>query len=160
MSAEWLYAAAALLVLVGLAGTVLPALPGVPLVFAGMLLAAWAGDFQLIGFWTIALLAFLALLATLADLAAGALGTRVAGASRHAFVGAAIGTLLGMAFGLAGLLLGPFLGALTGEVLARKNLQQAARAGIGATLGLLFGTVAKLALAFTMLGVFVLAVLV
>ena len=53
------YVLAALLIVVGLLGTILPALPGLPIVFAGMLLAAWAGDFQLIGGWTIALLAVL-----------------------------------------------------------------------------------------------------
>lgn len=159
MTFQPLYALATLLVIVGLAGTVLPALPGVPLVFIGMLLAAWAGDFQAIGIWTIVLLAVLTVLATLADLLAGALGTRVVRASPQAFIGAGIGALLGLGFGLPGLLFGPFLGALAGEAIQKRDLQQALRAGVGASLGLLFGTLAKIALAFTMLGVFALAVL-
>lgn len=159
MESALIYAVAMILVIVGLAGTILPALPGVPLVFAGMLLAAWAGDFQSISVWTVAVLAVLALLATLADLLAGAFGTRVVKASPQAFIGAGIGALLGLGFGLPGLLLGPFLGALAGEAIQKKDLQQAVRAGFGATLGLLFGTLAKIALAFTMLGLFVLAAL-
>jgi uncharacterized protein YqgC (DUF456 family) len=159
VTVEWLYIVAGILVLVGLAGTLLPALPGVPLVFAGMLLAAWVGDFQLIGIWTVVALAALTILATLAELLAGILGTRASGASPRAFAGAALGTLAGLPFGLVGLLLGPFLGALAGEALATQNLRQAARAGLGATVGFLFGTVAKIALAFTMVGLFALALL-
>jgi len=159
MGVEWVYLLAGLMVLLGLAGTVLPALPGVPLVFAGMLLAAWAGDFQHIGGLTVAILAVLTVLAVTVDLVASAFGTKIAGASRWAFVGAAVGALVGLFFGLPGLLLGPFAGAVAGEALATQNLQRATRAGIGATIGLLFGAIGKIALAFTMLGVFALALL-
>jgi len=55
-----LWIAAALLVLAGLAGTVLPALPGIPLIFGGVLLAAWIDDFHRISAWTIAVLGVLA----------------------------------------------------------------------------------------------------
>jgi uncharacterized protein YqgC (DUF456 family) len=157
---EWLYVIAGVLVLVGLAGTVLPALPGVPLVFGGMLLAAWAGDFQHIGGLTVTLLAVLTALAMGIDLLASAFGTKIAGASRWAFVGAGVGALVGLFFGLPGLLLGPFAGAVAAEAMVTNNLQQSARAGVGASLGLLFGAVAKVALAFTMLGVFALALLI
>ncbi len=160
MNPEWLYVIAGVLVLVGLAGTVLPALPGVPLVFGGMLLAAWAGDFQHIGGLTVTLLAVLTALAMGIDLLASAFGTKIAGASRWAFVGAGVGALVGLFFGLPGLLLGPFAGAVAAEAMVTNNLQQSARAGVGASLGLLFGAVAKVALAFTMLGVFALALLI
>ncbi len=159
MSAQVLYVVAGLMVVLGLAGTVLPALPGVPLVFAGMLLAAWAGDFVHIGLLTVATLAVLTAIAVAIDLVASAFGTRIAGASRWAFAGAAVGALLGLFFGLAGLLVGPFAGAVAAEALATQNLQQAARAGVGASIGLLFGAIGKIALAFTMLGVFGLALL-
>jgi hypothetical protein len=157
---EWWYLIAGVLVLVGIAGTVLPALPGVPLVFGGMLLAAWVGDFQHIGGLTVALLAVLTALAMGIDLLASAFGTKIAGASRWAFVGAGVGALVGLFFGLPGLLLGPFAGAVAAEAMVTNNLQQSARAGVGASLGLLFGAVAKVALAFTMLGVFALALLI
>lgn len=153
--ALWLLAVA--LVVIGLAGVVLPALPGVPLLFAGLVVAAWAEGFAYVGGPTIAVLAALALLAWAADLAAGALGARRFGASRSAVVGAAIGTVAGLFFGLLGVLLGPFVGAVIGELLARRDLGQAGRAGFGAGVGLLLGIAAKLALAFAMLGVFAIA---
>jgi len=98
----------------------------------------------------------LAMVAMAVDLVASSLGTRRVGASGMAVIGAAIGTLVGLLFGLLGLLLGPFVGALAGELLAGKCMTQAARAGIGAWLGFVVGTLAKLGLAFSMLGVFVL----
>jgi uncharacterized protein YqgC (DUF456 family) len=153
--ALWLLAA--LLVAIGLAGVVLPGLPGVPLLFAGLVVAAWAEGFAHVGGGTIAVLAALALLAYAADLAAGALGARRFGASRSAVVGAALGTFAGLFLGLPGVLLGPFAGAVAGELLAHRDLGQAGRAGFGAWLGLLLGVAAKLALCFAMLGVFAFA---
>jgi uncharacterized protein len=157
MTLTALYTIAALLIVVGLAGTILPALPGVPLVFAGMLLAAWAGGFAEISGWTVALLAVLTVLAVVADFIASALGTKVAGAGKWAFVGAALGSIVGLFFGIVGLLVGPFAGAIAGELIAGETLSKATSAGIGAWVGLLLGTVAKIALSFTMLGIFVLA---
>jgi uncharacterized protein YqgC (DUF456 family) len=159
MNPELLYVIAGIMVLLGLAGTVLPALPGVPLVFAGMLLAAWVGDFQHISVWSVAALAVLTVLAVGIDLLASAFGTKIAGASKWAFIGAGIGAIVGLFFGLPGLLLGPFVGAVAAEALVTQNLQQAAKAGVGASIGLLFGAIGKIALAFTMLGLFALALL-
>jgi uncharacterized protein YqgC (DUF456 family) len=153
--ALWLLALA--LVVVGLAGVVLPALPGVPLLFAGLVVAAWAEGFAYVGGTAIALLALLALLAYGADLGASALGARRFGASRSAVVGATLGTLAGLFLGLPGVLLGPFVGAVVGELLAHRDLGQAGRAGVGAWLGLLLGVAAKLSLSFAMLGVFAIA---
>ena len=78
-------------------------------------------------------------------------------ASPRALWGASLGTIVGLFFGLPGLLIGPFLGALAGELSSGRELDQATRVGIGTWIGLLFGTLAKLALCFTMLGVFALA---
>ncbi len=152
-----LYVLAALLVLIGLAGTILPALPGLPVVFAGLLLAAWVDDFVRIGWFTLLILGLLTALALVVDFVATLLGTKKVGASKLAVAGAAVGTLLGLFFGFIGLLVGPFVGALAGELIAGKQLQQAAKAGVGAWLGFLIGSVAKIGLAFTMLGVFALS---
>lgn len=151
-----LYLLAALLVVAGIAGSILPAMPGLPLVFGGLLLAAWIGDFQQVGWFTISLLGGLTLLAMGIDLVASLLGTRRVGASGWAVLGAALGTIVGLFFGIFGLLFGPFAGALIGELLSGKGMQQAARAGAGAWIGFVVGTLAKLALAFSMLGVFAL----
>jgi uncharacterized protein YqgC (DUF456 family) len=152
-----LYLLAALLVIVGIAGSILPALPGLPVVFCGLLLAAWVGDFETVGWVTLTLLGVLTVLAMAVDMVASLLGTRRVGASGLAVLGAALGTVVGLFFGLPGLLLGPFAGALTGELLAGRGMQQAARAGVGAWIGFVVGTLAKLGLAFTMLGVYLVA---
>ena|SRR5450432_102566 len=147
----------AALIVVGMAGAVVPALPGVPLVFGGMWLAAWADHYQHVGVVTLSLLGVLAGVAMLIDFVAGLLGARRVGASGLALWGASIGTLVGLFFGLIGLLFGPFAGALAGELLAGSKVEKATRVGVATWLGLLFGTLAKLALCFTMLGVFLLA---
>jgi uncharacterized protein YqgC (DUF456 family) len=151
------YAIAAILVLVGIAGTILPALPGLPLVFAGMLLGAWAGDFQHIGIPVIVVLAVLTLFSLVVDFWATALGARRVGASGKAVAGAVVGTFVGIFFGPLGLFAGPFVGALAGELLHGRDVGQATRVGFGTWLGIVFGTVLKLALAFTMVGLFILA---
>jgi len=151
------YGLAAVLIIGGFIGAIVPALPGVPLVFAGMLLAAWADSFHHVGVLTLVLLGVLSALALLVDFVAGALGAKRVGASSRALWGAMAGTFAGLFFGLPGLLLGPFAGAVIGELTAGSKVNKATRVGIGTWLGLLFGTLAKLALCCTMLGVFLLA---
>jgi uncharacterized protein YqgC (DUF456 family) len=151
----WVLAIA--LMLVGLAGVVLPALPGIPLMFAGMLLAAWIEDFARIGPVTLTVLGVLTLVTLIIDFAAGSLGAKRVGASAKAVVGAAIGTVIGIFFGLPGLLLGPFVGAVAGELAARGGVDQALRVGIASWIGFFFGTLLKIAIAFAMLGTFGLA---
>ena len=151
------YAIAAILVLIGIAGTILPALPGLPLVFAGMLLGAWAGGFEYIGIPVLVVLGILTLLSLAVDFWATALGAKRVGASGKAVAGAVIGTFVGIFFGPIGLFAGPFVGALAGELLHGRDVGQATRVGFGTWLGVVFGTVLKLALAFTMVGLFALA---
>lgn len=156
------YFLAVVMVALGLLGTVLPAIPGLPLMFAGMLLAAWAGDFQQVGVATIAVLGVLTLLSLAIDFWATAVGAKRVGASGKAVAGAVLGTVVGLFFGPLGLFAGPFAGALAGELLHRRRLGRgdlghAARVGFGTWLGIVFGVVLKLTLAFAMLGLFVLA---
>ena len=152
-----LWLLAALLVVGGLAGSVLPALPGVPLVFAGLVVGAWADDFQRVSWLTLTLLGILTIASFAIDLAATALGAKRVGATKLAVAGAMLGTLGGAFLGIPGLILGPFAGAVAGEMLSHGRMQQATRAGFATWMGLIFGTLAKLALVFTMLGVFALA---
>jgi len=150
------YALAVALVLAGVVGLVLPALPGAPLVFAGLVLAAWADGFAHVGAGMLATLALLTLLTLVVDAGASALTARRFGASGRAVAGAVIGGVVGLAFGLPGILLGPFAGAVVGELSARRGLREAGWSGVGATLGLAVGGALKLALAGAMLGLFVL----
>jgi uncharacterized protein YqgC (DUF456 family) len=155
-----LWIAAVLLVLLGLAGTVLPALPGPPLVFGGLLLAAWIDDFQRVGYVVIAVLGALTLLTIVLDVIAAMFGAKRVGASRAGVAGAALGTLAGIFFGFVGLVLGPFVGALVGELAARRDLYSAGRVAAGTWVALLVAVVVKLGVAFTMIGLFVFAYLV
>ena len=148
---------AVILVCVGVAGSVLPALPGVPLVFVGLFVAAWAEDFTRVSGVTLGLLGLLTLLSFVIDFAASAMGAKRVRATRLAVAGALIGTFAGVFLGLPGLILGPFVGAVAGEMLSHGRVQQATRAGLATWMGLIFGTLAKLALIFTMLGVFAFA---
>ncbi|HVV95627.1 MAG TPA: DUF456 domain-containing protein [Rhodanobacteraceae bacterium] len=154
------YVLAAILVIVGFVGTIVPALPGVPLVFAGLFVAAWADGFQHVGLWTLIGLGVLTVIAVAVDFLAGLAGAKRVGASRLALIGAAIGTIVGLFFGIPGLLLGPFLGALVGELAAGGTLHRAANVGVGAWIGFLVGTVLKLGVCFAMLGLFALAFIV
>jgi len=151
------YVLAVLLILVGLAGVILPALPGLPLVFAGMLLAAWAGDFQQIGWIPLVLLGLLTVLSVAVDFFATLVGAKRVGASGKALLGAAAGTFVGLFFGFIGLFAGPFAGALLGELWHSREIGQATKVGLGTWLGIVLGVVLKLGLAFAMLGLFLFA---
>ncbi len=140
-----------LLVIIGLAGTLLPALPGTPIMLAGMLLMAWLNDFVRIGFGTLLGLTVLMLLAQILDFLATAEGARRFGAGRGAILGATLGLLVGMFFGIPGMLLGPFIGAVVGHRLGEATLHDSMRAGVGASVGVLVGTVAKVVLGLAML---------
>jgi uncharacterized protein YqgC (DUF456 family) len=151
-----LYVIAAVLILLGLLGTVLPALPGIPLMFAGMVLVAFVGDFQWLGPMVLVVLGLLTVLAVAIDFAASLLGAQRVGASKLAIVGAALGTLVGFFLGLPGLILGPFIGAFVGEFINGRHAGTATKVGLGTWLGMVIGGIAKIAIAFVMLGVFAL----
>jgi uncharacterized protein YqgC (DUF456 family) len=152
-----LWLLAALLIVAGFAGLILPAVPGIPLIYAGLVLLAWSENFAYVGWVTLTLLGLLALLSYGVDMLATSLGAKKFGASPRAVWGAGLGTLIGLFFGVAGILLGPFVGAIIGEFSGRASAKEAIHAGVGAMLGLLFGALLKIALAFTMVGVFVVA---
>ncbi|WP_091634439.1 DUF456 domain-containing protein [Lysobacter sp. cf310] len=151
------YVLAGLLILVGIAGTVLPALPGLPLVFAGMLLAAWAGNFEQVGWLMLTVLGLLTLVSLGVDFLATAMGAKRVGASKLALIGAMVGTFAGLFFGPVGLFAGPFVGALAGELIHSRQFGQATKVGVGTWVGILVGTVLKLGLAFAMVALFVAA---
>lgn len=144
----------------GFVGNLVPLLPGMPLMLAGMVLGGWIDDFHKVGVATLAMLAVLVLLGQLADFLAGSLGAKRAGASGKAVWGATLGSLIGLLGGLPGIVLGPFIGAAIGEYLAERDLLRAGKIGIAAWLGLVLGMAAKIALAFAMLGVFLFALFV
>lgn len=153
-----LWILAGLLVLIGLAGIVLPALPGIALVWAGILVGAWADGFERVGAGILAVCTALMLLAMLVDLLAGMLGAKRLNAHWLALAGAAVGTVLGLFTGLIGLIFMPLVGAIAGEWIARHQepdiARRAAQVGLATWLGMLIGTAVKISMAFLMLGLF------
>ena len=152
-----LWALAVVLVIVGLAGIVLPAIPGTVLIFAGLWLAAWADGFTRVGAGTLVVLGIVAVATYFVDVAMMALGMNRLGTSRRAMAGAAIGMTAGLFFGLPGLIIGPFAGAVLGELTTHGDLSRAGRAGVAAWIGFAIGTVVKVGFAFLMIGMFLAA---
>lgn len=157
MTVTLLWIAAVALMLIGLAGTVLPALPGTAFVLGGIVLGAWIDDFTRVGVGTLAVITVLAVAAWVLDYVAGLMGAKKAGASRQALIGAAIGTVAGLLMGVIGVLFMPLVGAAIGEYLARRDEKHALRVGVATWLGILAGLLAKVVIAFVMIGVFVAA---
>ena len=157
MTIALLWTLCALLIAAGLAGTVLPALPGTALVLGGIVLGAWVDNFTRVGGVTLAVISAIAVLAWVLDYVAGLLGAKKAGASRQALMGAAVGTVVGLFMGLVGVLFMPLVGAALGEYMARKNQSQALKVGVSTWLGIMAGLLAKVVLACVMIGIFVVA---
>jgi uncharacterized protein YqgC (DUF456 family) len=152
-----LYVLGAAALLAGLAGVVLPAVPGAALLVAGAVLVAWAEDFTRVSGWTVAACAALGAAILVTDVVAGALGAKAFGASRWAVIGAGIGLLAGMFLGLPGIVLGPVVGAIALEYARDPSFGRAMKAGVGAFLGFVLGTAVKVSLAFVLVGVLALA---
>lgn len=148
------------LIALGLAGTVLPVLPGTALVLGGTVLGAWIDNFTRVSATTLALIAALAVVAWVLDYVAGFMGARKAGASRLALIGAAAGTVAGLFMGLVGVFFMPLVGAALGEYIAQRDQKRAVRVGVATWLGIMAGLMAKVVLAFMMVGIFVAALLI
>jgi len=142
------------LVIIGLVGTVLPALPGAMLIVAGLVVAAWADGFAKVGVLTLVLIGVIGAASYLVDFAAAALGARKFGASPRAMVGAGLGTLLGLFVGLPGIVIGPFLGAVLGELTVHRDMAKVGKAGLAAWIGFLVGMGVKVGIAFLMIAIF------
>jgi len=150
-----LWVVGAVLTAVGVAGLVLPVLPGAPLIFLGLLCAAWAENFRYIGVWTLSALAVMAALSYLAEFVGSIFGARRFGGSRRAMTGAAVGGALGLFLGIPGVIIGPFIGAVLGELSQQRTLHQATRAGIGTVVGMAVGVAGKVAIGIAMIGLYV-----
>ena len=148
------------LILAGLAGTVLPVLPGTLLVWGGVVLGAWIDDFTRVGVTTLVVVTVLAVLAWGLDYVAGLMGAKKVGASKLALLGAAAGTVVGLFMGLVGVLFMPLVGAAAGEYLAQKDQTRAVKVGLATWVGIMVGLLAKVVLVFVMVGIFIAAYLI
>jgi uncharacterized protein len=154
---DWQLIVAILLVVIGIAGIVLPLLPGVPLVFAGLLLAASIDGFAKVSILTMVIIGVIAGLAWVVDFVSSMLTAKKAGASKQAMWGAGIGALFGILGGIPGLIIGPAVGAIIGELIANKDTSRASTVGIAAGLGFVLALAVKVLLTLTMLAIFAFA---
>jgi uncharacterized protein YqgC (DUF456 family) len=148
----FLYVLAAALIVGGLAGAILPILPGVPMIFGGIWLAAAVDEYRHLGWGWLVAIGIVAALGIAVDFISGSLGAKKIGASPRALWGAGIGTTIGMFFGLPGLLIGPFAGAVIGEFWSGESILRSAHVGVSTWFGMLLGIVAKVVLSFLMIG--------
>ncbi len=148
-----LYVLGVAALVVGLAGVVLPAIPGSALLVLGAVLVAWAEGFTRVSGWTVAACVLVGIAIWVTDFLAGVLGAKAFGASRWAVLGAGIGLLVGLFLGLPGIILGPAVGALVLEYARDPNFGRAMKAGFGAFLGFVLGTAVKVSLAFVLVGI-------
>jgi uncharacterized protein YqgC (DUF456 family) len=154
-----LYALGAAAILVGIAGVILPAIPGSALLAVGALLVGWADGFTRVSGWTVGACAVISLAIWVVDFAAGVLGAKAFGATKWAVIGSAVGLVVGLFLGLPGIILGPAVGALAFEYARDPNFERALKAGVGAFVGFVLGSAVKVALSFVLVGVLVLALL-
>jgi uncharacterized protein YqgC (DUF456 family) len=146
-----------LVIIGGIVSLVLPVIPGVAVIYLGIMIVAWADDFTRIGPTMLMIMLGLMLVAMLADNVASMFGARRAGASGWGVAGAGIGAIVGIPFGLIGLILGPAIGALTLEFLRDPDARRAARAGVGGLFGFVLGVIAKSVFGFFLVGLAILA---
>ena len=144
-----------ILMFAGILGTLLPFLPGCPLIFAGALLYAWHTGFTAVSWGSLLLLLMLTFLSEILDKAAIFLGAKKYGASRWGMIGVLLGGVAGLILGgPLGLIFGSILGAVTLEILRGRAMNGAFRAGFGVLIGILAGVLGKLLIALTMIGIF------
>lgn len=147
-----LWTGAVLSVVIGFVGTIVPALPGIPMIFIGIALAAWAGNFAVIGWFTLAFCLVLTVIGFAVDWIAQSMGAKKAGASRYGIAGALVGTVVGIFFGFIGIFFFPLIGAFLGEFIAQRGVKTATAVGWATWLGMLAGTAVKVGIAFVMVG--------
>ncbi|URX63117.1 DUF456 domain-containing protein [Luteibacter anthropi] len=154
-----LYLLSAALVVGGVAGAILPVLPGIPMIFGGIWLAAAVDEYRHLGWGWLVAIAIVAAVGIALDFVSASLGAKKIGASPRALWGAGAGTVVGMFFGIPGLLLGPFVGAMVGELWSGQSILRSAHVGVSTWIGMLLGIVAKVVISFLMIGMAGLALL-
>ena len=148
-----LYGVAVLLILVGVAGTIIPALPGIPMIFAGAWLIGYMEDYQYFGWGTLIALGILTVISLIIDWVSQTMGAQKAGATKLGLSGAFLGTIIGIPFGLVGIFLFPVFGAFIGEMIGHRDMRKAGKVSWATWIGMIAGIAAKLAIAFIMIGI-------
>ena len=150
---------ASLIFLLGLTGTLLPVLPGAPVIWLGMLIYGLLAGFDNLGLYFFLAQALLALSVMAVDYLFTAMGSKYFGGTKAAFWGAALGLFAGLFFFPVGLLVGPFIGAALADLIYRGRTEQAVKAGLGASLGFWIALPIKLLIEAVMIGWFFIRIL-
>jgi hypothetical protein len=150
---------ALVVMLVGLVGSIVPGLPGSPLVLIAAILHRLFFGTQSVNNTVLLALVVMTVASLVLDFLASMLGAKKFGATWRGAVGAVVGGVIGLFFSLPGIILGPFLGATLFELLGRKEFKKAMKAGTGAVLGLLVGTIGKFAICVMMILLFAMNVI-
>jgi len=155
MEQFFLIAITIILMVGGLAGSVLPMLPGTPLILLGAFIYAWYTNFGVVTWGILIVLLVLMLLSQLLEYLASMMGAKKFGASRWGIAGALCGGFMGLFLGgIAGIIIGPFLGALLFELFYGKTIKASLQIGFGTMVGFVGGAIGKFIIALTMIGVF------
>jgi uncharacterized protein YqgC (DUF456 family) len=135
-----------LIAMVGLAGCILPVIPGPPFSFLALIILSWAKDWEPFSSTFLIIMAGLTILLTILDYVVPVIGAKKYGASKLGLWGSIIGILIGLFFfPPLGMLIGAIVGALAGELIAGKEIKKALRAGWGVFVGNMLVIVLKLA---------------
>ena len=148
------FSLALLVMCVGLLGTILPMIPGSPIVLAAAILHKLYFGPNGANIWVLVVLGLLVLVSIGLDYVATSVGAKRLGGSWKGMLGAVVGGIVGLFFNLPGILLGPFIGAFLFELIGDYEYKRALRAGTGATLGLLIGAVGKFSVCVVMIALF------
>ena len=140
-----IYIVTGLLMLIGLAGCIIPALPGPPLSYIGLLLLKFTPLGKEVGTWELVITGLVVVIVVVIDYVNPIIGAKRFGGTKYGNWGCAIGTVIGLFFQPFGIILGPFLGAVVGELIGKKEFKDALKAGFGAFIGFLFGFLLKMA---------------
>jgi uncharacterized protein YqgC (DUF456 family) len=152
-----LFLGALFVMFIGLVGTILPFIPGVPLIFLAAAGYGWLTDFEVITTDIVLWFGILAAASLLLEWVASLMGVKKLGGTIFGVIGAVIGMGLGLAIpgiGLIGFLVGAFVGAFLMEMIMGRNARQAFKAGLGTFIGFVVGGVMKFVIAAAMMGYF------
>lgn len=144
-----------ILMSIGLVGTILPLIPGSPLILAGALLYAWHTDFKVISWGTLSILLVLVAASQILEYLASMVGAKRYGADKRGIIAALVGGLVGLFLGgIFGVIIGPFLGAVIFEMIGGRELHDSIKIGFGTLVGLIGGAIGKFIIGLIMVGIF------
>lgn len=146
---DLLFAAiAGVLMVIGIMGSFLPVLPGVPISWLGLLTLHFAPSIPF-NYWLLAITFIVAVLIYVLNLIIPAMGTKRFGGSRSGMIGATVGLVVGIIAPIPfGIIIGPFVGAFIGEIINKSDRKSALRAAFGSFIGFLASSFMEFIVAF------------